>query len=407
MSSWEIGAVVMISVGVVCWLMALGLMLWGRHAVRQNQMELKARKQKPEFGVLVPARDESKVIAGLLESLKQQTVKVDFKNVYVIVERRDDPTVEIAKNYGAQVFVRPKVTAKRARKGYALDEAIRAILKKRHFDLYFIFDADNVLEKNFVAEMLKCYAAGYEIATGYRNAKNGNANLIAAASCLTFSMINTIVNRERVKYQANMVFSGTGYYIDGKLIDRWQGWPFHSLTEDYEISLYATLHGLTTFYNEAAVFYDEQPVRYAQTVAQRVRWIKGYFSARRQYIPLMREKCETQNHGSLVKERIGVNPAIIAVVGFVLITLGGMMGLMSVGRWGLGFGFMLAMLALLYIVLFGLTGWILRQEKLDLSREMKMKLMLMNPIYLVTYVPCALKALLKREVAWVKIEHGS
>ena len=27
-----------------------------------------------------------------------------------------------------------------------------------------------------------------------------------------------------------------------------------SLTEDYEISLYATLHGISTFYNEEAVF---------------------------------------------------------------------------------------------------------------------------------------------------------
>ena len=50
---------------------------------------------------------------------------------------------------------------------------------------------------------------------------------------------------------------------------------------------------------------------------------------------------------------------------------------------------------------------ILRQEKLDLARSMKIKIVLFNPLYLVTYVPCALKALLRREVAWVKIEHGA
>lgn len=74
-------------------------------------------------------------------------------------------------------------------------------------------------------------------------------------------------------------------------------------------------------------------------------------------------------------------------------------------------GFALAVVGgafvLLYIILAGVTVHILRQEKLDLARSMKIKIVLFNPLYLVTYVPCALKALLRREVAWVKIEHGA
>lgn len=360
------------------------------------------------------ARDESAVIEGLLESLEKQTVKIKTEDVYVIVETKDDPTVEICRKHGAGVFVRPKVTLSRARKGFALDEVIRDILSKRRYDLYFIFDADNVLAPEFMEGMLESYMAGYEIITGYRNAKNGNANAIAAVSCLTFSMINTLVNRDRAKHQANIVFSGTGYCIDGKLVDRWQGWPFRSLTEDYEISLYATLHGLATYYNEAAVFYDEQPTRYTQTVAQRVRWIKGYFSARKKYVPLMRgvlskqrAKNSTRNAGSLAKECIGVKPAILAVVGAVLVVLGGVVMLGRRGEWGWALAVVGGAFVLLYIILAGVTVHILRQEKLDLARSMKIKIVLFNPLYLVTYVPCALKALLRREVAWVKIEHGA
>lgn len=186
------------------------------------------------------------------------------------------------------------------------------------------------------------------------------------------------------------------------------------MTEDYEISLYATLHGLATYYNEAAVFYDEQPTRYAQTVAQRVRWIKGYFSARKKYVPLMRgvlskqrAKNSTRNAGSLAKECIGVKPAILAVVGAVLVVLGGVVMLGRRGEWGWALVVVGVAFVLLYIILAGVTVHILKQEKLDLARSMKIKIVLFNPLYLVTYVPCALKALLRREVVWVKIEHGA
>lgn len=393
-------------VGGLLLMWALGMFLYGRCAVKKNRISLVPRENDPRLAVLIPARDESKVIEGLLLSLQQQTVDVRPEDVYVIVESKSDPTVEICARYGVNVFVRPRVTAKRARKGFALDEVVRDILKRRRYDLYFIFDADNILEANFLAEMKKSYAAGYEIVTGYRNAKNGNANLIAAVSCLTFSMINTLVNRDRVKHEANIVFSGTGYFIDGKLIDRWQGWPFRSLTEDYEISLYATLHGIATYYNEAAVFYDEQPTRYAQTVAQRVRWIKGYFGARKKYIPAIKEKRDGVNVGSLRKEQIGVRPAILAVIGAFLIVLGGMMVLSWRGEWGWALSVLGIAIVVLYLVLMGVTLHILRQEKIDLSRRMKLKVIFLNPLYLVTYVPCAIEALLKREVEWVKIEHG-
>ena len=86
--------------------------------------------------------------------------------------------------------------------------------------------------------------------------------------------------------------SGTGFYTKGKWIKKWQGYPFHSLTEDYELSLYSILHDLATYYNDNAIFYDGQPTKYSQTVKQRTRWIKGYFDSRKKYIPLIVKRME-------------------------------------------------------------------------------------------------------------------
>lgn len=391
--------------GLVLLIYAGILFLRGNAALKQNSLQLKPRKIKPRVAILVAARDESKVIAGLLESIQRQTVNVSPEDVYVIVETLDDPTVQICKRHHNTVILREDLN--KQRKGYALDEAIRQILARdRRYDAYFIFDADNILSEDYLEEMLKIYAAGYEIATGYRNSKNGNTNVISAVSSLTFSMINVMSNRNRATHGANIIFSGTGYYIAGDLIEEWQGWPFQSLTEDYELSLYATLHSLTTFYNEKAMFYDEQPTKYRQTVAQRVRWIKGYFSARKKYIPLIRVKKHGNNYGSLVKERIGVRPAIFAILGLLAIIVGVVIELCTLGKALDIIAAIPGILVFVYIVLMLITIEMLKREKLDLTTKTKLKAVLFNPIYLATYIPCALKALLKKDVSWTKIKHG-
>ena len=80
--------------GLLLLFYAGSLWLRGSAALKQNKIELVPRKKAPEIAILIAARDESKVIGGLLKSVRQQTVKVKSEDVYVIVETPDDPTVE-------------------------------------------------------------------------------------------------------------------------------------------------------------------------------------------------------------------------------------------------------------------------------------------------------------------------
>ncbi len=150
----------------------------------------------------------------------------------------------------------------------------------------------------------------------------------------------------------------------------------------------------------------EQPTKYRQTVAQRVRWIKGYFSARKKYIPLIRAKKHGDNYGSLVKERIGVRPAIFAILGLLAIIVGVVIELCTLGKALDIIAAIPGILVFVYIVLMLITIEMLKREKLDLTTKTKLKAVLFNPIYLATYIPCALKALLKKDVSWTKIKHG-
>ena len=357
----------------------------------------KEKNNKGKFAILIPARDESRVIEELLNSILNQTRKIDSDDVYVIVEEESDKIVELVKNKNMNIVFRHDLSKKR--KGYALDDAIKEILEqKKHYDAYFIFDADNVLDKDYIKNMEEAYEDGYDIGIGYRNTKNGNDSVIAAASSLTFSMINTLGNEHKTKCNNTLTISGTGFYIKGDIVEKLSGYPFNSLTEDYELTLYATLNDLTTTYVKNAIFFDEQPVKYNITINQRTRWIKGFFEARKKYIPLLLKKEINKNFSSSFHQIMGVTPYILLIIG--------LLGILLINYFNVKNTIILILFVYLIMVLITSIMVLKENTYLNINNKMKIKVILYNPIFLTTYIICLFKAILNKDVKWLKIEHS-
>lgn len=381
---------------------------------RKNDNKPEKKDGSHNFCFLIPARYESKVIEDLLISIKNQSVKINLKDVYVIVESLEDETVNICKKYNATVILRKNLNLKR--KGYALDEAVKEILKTKKYDAYFIFDADNILDKDYVKNMIPVYDMGYDLASGYRNCKNGNKSVISAASALTFSLVNTVFNDIKNKKNKNITFSGTGFYIRGDIIENLKGYPFHTLTEDYELSSYATLNNLTTYYNTKSVFYDEQPVKFKGTINQRIRWIKGYFTVRGMYRNKMIKAIKkiNKNKASKIDEAFGIIPYIFMVIGLVIwyVSLIYMIIYNLIIKNNLYKNLLIELLIftfIIYLALLIMTLVIILKEgrKIDLTLKSKIKVLFYNPIFMISYIPCAIVAITKKDVKWKRVEHGN
>lgn len=97
----------------------------------------KEKNNKGKFAILIPARDESRVIEELLNSILNQTRKIDSDDVYVIVEEESDKTVEIVKNKNMNIVFRHDLSKKR--KGYALDDVIKEILEQKNIMMLTLF----------------------------------------------------------------------------------------------------------------------------------------------------------------------------------------------------------------------------------------------------------------------------
>lgn len=374
---------------------SLLIFMWIRNKGWKNNYELKQRICE-NYAVLIPARNESNVIEGLLMSIAKQR---DLKDTYVIVESEDDPTVQIVKKYDGNIIIRKDLDGKH-RKGYALDEAIKEILKTKKYSLYFIIDADNIIGDNYFKEIIKIYEKGYDIVTGYHNLKN-DVNVITACSCLVFSMINTLINKTRNKLKKGIIISGSGFMISGELIDKWQGFPFNTLTEDYELSLYSSANNLKTFYYEGVQYFDEQPEKYSVTITQRTRWVKGFFEARAKRLK------DIKNDFNKI---LGVTPYIIILVGFFIAIINSIflliIEIIKQGNYMSYLSTLLICLGIIYITLAIFTIIILINEKdrLNISLKHKIGAVFFNPIFLLSFIRCLFKSL--GNVKWETIKHG-
>ena len=289
-----------------------------------------------KFAVLVPARNESKVIHNIINALKAQSYPKEYFDVWFITESEEDPTNKIAVKNHFHYFVRDQLTPDRRTKGYALDECIQYFKRENLiYDAYMIFDADNVMEKDFIKKMNDLRETGVQVGTGYRNFTNASMNWLTCCSATLFTYMNTFTSRGRTILFKKATLSGTGYYIDRQVIDDAGGWIFNGLTEDTELTGYCYYHDVCMRYYPIAMFYDEQTPSMRVAHSQQIRWVWGYFYDKEK----VRKNKDKVNYHTLSKVRhntamfeykTGIVPfAATMVVNFFLIVISIILAILS------------------------------------------------------------------------------
>lgn len=241
------------------------------------------RKKYPEtdkinkYGLIIPARNEESVVAGLIESIQKNNYPQDKLHIFVIAHNCSDKTAEIARKYGATVYEynNPKENTM----GFAFKYLFSCIERDygtQNYDGFFLFNADNLLDKNYIAKMNDAYNyyGGDSVITSYRNSKNFGSNLISGLYGMYFLTGCRMESCGRTVLGCSTRVQGTGYLINSRVVKN--GWKYVSLTEDWEFTADQILYDNKIRYCDEAVFYDEQPTSIKIMWRQRVRWARGH-----------------------------------------------------------------------------------------------------------------------------------
>ena len=235
-------------------------------------------KNLHKYAICIPARNEEMVIGNLIDSIKRQDYPQELITIFVVADNCTDNTAQIAREKGAVCY--EHFNDNERTKGFALKFLFENIEKDYgigDFEGYFIFDADNLLNKDYVSRMNDSFDAGEKIITSYRNTKNFDENWVASTYAIHWLRSIRWHHRTRSVLRLATNIQGTGFLFANELVK--DGWKYTSLTEDRAFTADAVAHGYPISYNDAAVFYDEQPTNIKIALRQRLRWAKGHLLA--------------------------------------------------------------------------------------------------------------------------------
>lgn len=359
------------------------------------------------YAVLIAARNEEVVIAHLLESIRAQDYPADLITTFVVADNCTDGTARIAREHGAVVYER--FDRQRIGKGYALQFLLEQIAVDHGscFDGYFVFDADNLLDPHYIAEMNRTFGDGYEIVTSYRNSKNYGDNWISAGYALWFLREAESLNHARMLLGTSCAVSGTGFLFSRSVLAHHGGWKFFLLTEDIEFTVASILDGYRVGYCAKAVFFDEQPVTFRQSWRQRLRWAKGYLQVFCAYGPRLLRGIFRKGGFSCFDMAMSVMPAIALSMLGMLTNLAAALACVFAGQ---GFEVIIRSLAEMFgnsyllLLFLGSVTTLTQWKHIHTTAAKKILYAFTFPLFMMTYIPISVAALFCR-VEWKQIEH--
>ncbi len=374
----------------------------------RRPVKFRKTKELKRYAFMVCARNEESVIANLIDSIRKQNYPEELIDIYVCADNCTDATAEVASKAGAIVYER--FNREFVGKGYALDylfAQVGEMCGDDYYDGYFVFDADNLLDKRYVSEMNKALCAGHKIITSYRNSKNYGANWISAGYGLFFMRESKHLNNVRMILGTSCAVSGTGFLVSSEIIRRNGGWKFFLLTEDIQFSIDSILKGEKIAYCNAARYYDEQPTRFWVSWNQRVRWTKGYLQVFRRYGKALLKGLFGTNAFSCFDMTMTIMPAVVlsifsVCVNFVTITFSLVTGTSIPGiLWSAAQSLINSFLLMLGVgFCVTLTEW----NEIKCPWYKKLLYVLTFPLYTYSYIPIAIYALFAKG-EWKPIKH--
>ena len=267
--------------------MAVGV----RHLRRANKRRRAPKPDEerlPTVSILVPVKNEEKVVGRLLRVLVDMDYPEQKKEIIVIDDDSKDKTVEICRSYVERYpnLIRLVLKPTSNRKASALNYGLRYAKG----EIVATFDADNVPEPDALMRAAEYFEDPSTAAVQGRICSiNADQNMLTKFISYEEAVRYEVYMRGKDSLGLFVDLAGTCQFIRRSVLETVGGWDEESLCEDMEMSFRLTENDCNIRYASEIRSWQENPANVTQLIRQRTRWYRGSMEVGLKYGKLVKK----------------------------------------------------------------------------------------------------------------------
>lgn len=237
-------------------------------------------KEKHYCGVYICARNEEDVIGRTIKYLQKLNYPKDKYEIIVLADNCTDRTAEIARSMSSEikvtVFERQESDPKKRNVGWASNYLFNQLMPDiDKYEFFVRFDADDIVDKDYLEYMNDAYESGVKAAKGYNNASNISQNLVSGVSGLWYIRDSRFNCHARAALHTDVFLVGGGMMFASSIIKEDGGWLATHTSEDTQFTIMNMKKNRKVAYVPDAVLYEDQPASLKTLFIRNIRMGKS------------------------------------------------------------------------------------------------------------------------------------
>jgi len=345
------------------------------------------------FEILIPAHNESAVIARCLASLKRLDWPSSQLRLTVVADNCDDDTADVARQAGARVLQRSDRLLRS--KGYALAFGFAEVQRSGWADAVVVIDADSEVAPNLLEAFAARLETGAEAIQAHYGVLNADESWRTGLVAIAHGAFHGVRSRARERLGLSCGLRGNGWCIS-QLALRAVPYRAFSLTEDIEYGIALGLAGYRVHYADEGRVDAVMETHAVIASTQRQRWEGGRFALlRTQTLPLLSAALKRPSRVclDLAADLLVLPLSYLVLQVITLITLAGLCAIWHPQLWP---WLWTGLLCLVALVAYVLRGWQLSGRGIAGLRDL-----LFAPFFLIWRLGVRLRSRLNTNGIWV------
>jgi cellulose synthase/poly-beta-1,6-N-acetylglucosamine synthase-like glycosyltransferase len=260
--------------------------LW-RNRKKEEKPVVSEEHELPLISILVPVKNEEKVVARLLEALTGLNYPSGKKEVIVVNDASTDMTGEICLRYS---LAHPEIKVLKRMASTTKAGALNFGLNYARGEVIATFDGDSVPEPDALLKAVKYFKdPSVGAVQGRICSINASQNMLTKFVSYECTVQYEIYLQGKNALDLYVGLAGTCQFIRKEALDGVGGWNENCLGEDTELSVRLIEKGKVIRYASEVRTFEESPFNVKSLLAQRARWFRGNIEVGLRFGRLMRK----------------------------------------------------------------------------------------------------------------------